>query len=63
MLIFDYFSLFLVLLINMTIFGDEYGQNLISRQRIRVKLRQMFRWETLVISFSKINKSIYKNEI
>ena len=40
MLIFDYFKLFLVLLIKKwPYWGDEYGQNHISRQRIRVKLR------------------------
>ena len=31
----------------MAIFGDGYGQNHISRQRIRVELRKMFRWKAL----------------
>ena len=45
----------------MAIFGHQHVQYPISRQRIRIKQREMFRWKALVISFSKIYKSFYKN--
>jgi hypothetical protein len=42
----------------MAIFGYQHVQYLISRQRIRIKKREMFCWKALVISFSKIYKLI-----
>ena len=45
----------------MAIFGYEHVQHPISRQRIRIKQREIFRWKSFVISFSKIYKSFYKN--
>jgi hypothetical protein len=44
----------------MAIFGYQHVQYLISRQRIRIKQREMFRWKALEFSFSKINNSFYK---
>jgi histone H2A len=45
----------------MAIFGYQHVQYLMSRQRIRIKQREMFCWKALVISFSKIYNSFYKN--
>ena len=54
-------SVFCVLYQKMAIFGHQYGLYPITRQRTGIVLRCMFRWKALVISFSKIHKSIYKN--
>ncbi len=61
MFIFDHFRLIRMLDRKMAIFGYQHVQYPISRQRIRIKQRKMFRWKALLISFSKINKSMYKN--
>ncbi len=62
MLIFDYFRVILVLNTKKGHFW-AYGLSPIPRQRKGIMFRCMFRWKALVISFSKIYKSIYNNEI
>ena len=60
MFIFDYFRPFFVFLVKKLPFGNQHDQYPISRQRMRVELRYMFRWKALVISFSKIIKQFIK---
>jgi hypothetical protein len=62
MFIFDYIrAFFYVKYQKMAIFGHQYGLYPITRHRTGIMLRCMFCWKALVISFSKIYKSIYKN--
>jgi hypothetical protein len=49
--IFDHFR---ILDRKMAIFGYQHVQYPLSRERIRIKQREMIRWEALVMSFSKI---------
>jgi hypothetical protein len=59
MFIFDYFRAFLV--INTQKWPFLGIIMVYTRQRTGIMLRSLFRWKALVMSFSKIYKSIYKN--